>query len=327
MRRRDFLTLMFGAMGGWSRAAYSQQNLLPAIGLLLPESPVVSADFVDVFREALGKRGFVEGKNVTIEYRSAEGQNARLPALAADLVQRHVAVIVALGSTPGSFAAKRATSTIPIVVVTGGDPVALGFAASLSRPGGNVTGVTNLGTDLAAKRVELLHELLPDAATFAVLVNPTNPGLADLTKEGVRTAGRVLGVKIQIVTAGTEEEIEKAFALIAAQHAQALVIQVDFFFSARRKKLAQLALRNGIPAIYQYRDFATEGGVMSFGGNLDAYRIAGDYAGRILKGEKPADLPFQQVTQTRLVINLKSAEALHLRVPAALVARADEVIE
>lgn len=327
MKRRDLLTLVCAAMTGWSEAVAAQQNSMPVIGLLHPELLGTTTDFLDVFRSGLKDAGFVEGKNVLVEYRWAEGENARLPALAADLVRRRVAVIVALGSTPATLAAKRATSTIPIITFTGGDPVALGLAASLNRPGGNVTGATNQGTDLAPKRFELLHELMPDAVNVALLVNPTNPGLAGLTTKGAQNAARILGLKLQILSAGAEDEFEKAFTAVAAQPPRGLVIQVNSFFTARRKKLAEMALRDRIPAIYEYRDFAAAGGVMSLGGNVDGFRIAGLYTGRILKGESPAELPFQQVTQTQLVLSLKAAQALGIQVPASLIARADEVIE
>jgi putative ABC transport system substrate-binding protein len=247
--------------------------------------------------------------------------------LAADLVDHRVSVIAAPGSTPAVLAAKRATSTIPVVTFTAGDPVALGLAASLSKPGGNVTGATSLGRDLAPKRLELLHELMPDAAVMALLVNPTNPSIAESTANAARSAARTLALQLEVIQAAAEGEFETAFATIIQRRASGLVIAVDSFFTARREKLAQLALRNRIPAIYQYADFAAAGGIMSYGGNFDGYHTAGLYVGRILKGENPADLPFQQITKTELVVSLKTAGALGIQVPASLLARADEVID
>ncbi|MGC2412679.1 MAG: ABC transporter substrate-binding protein [Stellaceae bacterium] len=301
---------------------------MPVIGFLSSESPPLFASRLDFFRQGLGETGYVEGQNVAIEYRWAEGKNDRLPALAADLVRRQVNVIAAPGTTPAAIAAKQATTTIPIVIFTAGDPVALGLVASLNRPGGNVTGVASLGGELAAKRLSLLHELIPTATVMALLVNPTNPALAHSTAREVQVAARTLGLQLQIVRASTERDLDAAFATMLKLKAVALVIAIDSFFTARRQQLAALALRYGVPAIYQYRDFAAAGGVMSYGGRLeDPYRLVGRYTGRILKGEKASDLPVQQATKIELVLNLKTAKALRLKVPQTLLARADEVIE
>ena len=281
-----------------------------------------------IFRQGLKEAGFVENQNVAIEYRWAEGQNDRLPALAADLVRRQVNVIVAPQSTPAAKAAKAATATIPIVVFTAGDPVALGLVASLSRPGDNVTGAASMGGELAPKRLELLHELMPAATVMALLINPSNPALARSTSKAVEAAAQVLGLQLQIVRAGTERDFELAFATVVRSRAGALVIAIDSFFTGRREQLAALALGHGIPAIYQYRDFAAAGGVMSYGGNLaEAFRVVALYTARILKGKKPAELPVQQATDVELVVNMKTAKALGLKVPPSLLALADEVIE
>jgi putative tryptophan/tyrosine transport system substrate-binding protein len=251
-----------------------------------------------------------------------------LPGLAAELVRRQVNVIVAPVSTPAAIASKAATATIPIVVFTAGDPIALGLVASLDRPGGNLTGMTSLGRELAPKRLELLHELMPTAHVMALLVNPTNPALADATSKAVEPAARALGLQLQIVRAGAEREFEPIFARLVQSRVSALVISIDSFFTARREELAALALRHGIPAIYQYRDFAAAGGVMSYGGSLtEGLRLVGFYTGRILKGEKPAELPVQQATKVELVANAEVAKALGLEFPSSLLALADEVIE
>lgn len=297
------------------------------IGFLGSESPALFVSQLRLFKEGLADAGYVEGQNVAIEYRWAEGQNDRLPALAADLVRRQVRVIAAPGTTPAALAAKAATKTIPVVFFTAGDPVALGLVASLSRPGGNMTGATSLGGQLAPKRLELLHELMPKASAMALLVNPSNPVLAGSTAKELQDAARSRGLRLHVVQAGTESEFEPAFAEVVKLRASALVIAVDSFFTGRREKLGALALRHRIPAIYQYRDFAAAGGVMSYGGGLEPYRLAGLYTGRILKGEKPADLPVQQLTRVELVINMKTAKALGLSVPPKLLALADEVID
>jgi putative ABC transport system substrate-binding protein len=327
MRRRDFAIALAAAAAGWPSVARAQSTAMPKIGFLNSESRARFSAFLNVFLEGLNETGFAEGKNVAIDYRWAEGENARLPALAAELVNEHVDVIAAPGSTPAALAAKRATATIPVVIFTAGDPVELGLVASLSRPGGNVTGSTSLGGDLAPKRIELMHELMPDATVMALLVNPTNPALAGATAKAGQDAARTLGLQLYILRAGTEGELDTAFAALAPLRARGLVIAVDSFFTARREQLAALALRHNVAAIYQYRDFAAAGGVMSYGGTLDGYRMAGIYTGRILKGAKPGDLPMQEITKTELVINLKAARQLGIEVPNLLLARADKVIE
>jgi putative ABC transport system substrate-binding protein len=327
MRRRDFAIALAAAAAGWPPVARAQSTAMPKIGFLNSESRARFSAFLNVFLEGLNETGFAEGKNVAIDYRWAEGENARLPALAAELVNERVDVIAAPGSTPAALAAKRATATIPVVIFTAGDPVELGLVASLSRPGGNVTGSTSLGGDLAPKRIELMHELMPDATVMALLVNPTNPALAGATAKAGQDAARTLGLQLHILRAGTEGELDTAFAALAPLRARGLVIAVDSFFTARREQLAALALRHNVAAIYQYRDFAAAGGVMSYGGTLDGYRMAGIYTGRILKGAKPGDLPMQEITKTELVINLKAARQLGIEVPNLLLARADKVIE
>jgi putative ABC transport system substrate-binding protein len=326
MRRRDFIALIGGA-AAWPLAARAQQNV-PVIGFLNSESPALFASAVRIFRQGLSETGYVEGQNVAIEYRWAEGQNDRLPGLAADLVRRQVSVIAAPGTTPAALAAKAATTTIPVVFFTAGDPVALGLVATLSRPGGNITGLTSLGTELGPKRLGLLHELLPRATAMAMLINPTNLALAESTTRELQAAARTLGLQHHVLHASTEREFDSIFASIVQMRASGLVIGIDSFFTARRERLGELALRHRIPAIYQSRDFAVAGGVMSYGGSLEeAYRLVGLYTGRILKGEKPADLPVQQATRVELVINLRAAKALGLEVPPTLLIRADEAIE
>ena len=331
MKRRTFITLVGGAAASpllRPLAARAQQPALPVIGFLGSESPALSREPLRIFRQALGEADFVENRNVAIEYRWAEGQNDRLPALAAELVARTVNVIVAPQSTPAALAAKKATATIPIVIFTAGDPIALGLVASLDRPGGNVTGMTSLGGELAPKRLELLHELMPNATVVALLVNPTNPALAESATKAVRAAAPVLGLNLQIVRAEGEGDFEPVFAQLVQSRASALVIAIDSFFTGRREQLAALALSHRVAAIYQYRDFAAAGGVMSYGGSLaEGFRLVGHYTGRILKGEKPAELPMQQATKVELVVNIKAAKTLGLEFPASLLALADEAIE
>jgi len=327
MNRRAFISLLGGAAAAWPLAARGQKSP-PVVGFLGSESPTKSAKLVRFFHQGLAELGFVEGQNLAIEYRWANGHNDQLPALAADLVRREVNAIAAPATTPGALAAKAATETIPIVIFTAGDPVELGLVASLSRPGGNITGTTSLAGELAPKRLELMRELIPKATVLALLVNPTNPVLMETTTREAKAAADTLGAQLHVLHARTEPEFERIFATLSELRASGLVIAVDSFFTARREQLGQLALRHRVPAIYQSRDFAEAGGVMSYGGSLaDGFRLVGVYTGRILKGDKPADLPVQQITKVELIVNLKTAKALGLEVPPTLLARADEVIE
>jgi putative ABC transport system substrate-binding protein len=323
--RRKFLAALGGAAVAWPLAARAQQPAMPVIGFLNGGSP--DANRVAAFRQGLNEIGYIEGRNLAIEYHWAEGQYDRLPALAADLVRRPVNVIAAT-STPAAITAKATTTTIPIVFITSSDPVQLGLAASLNRPGANLTGATTLAIEITPKRLEILHELLPTAKLFALLVNPTNP-YADILSRNVQAAARTLGLQLHILHASTEHDFDTVFATLVQLRAGGLVIGgIEIFFESRRGQLAALALRHSIPTIYQSREFVVAGGLMGYGGNtMDSYRLAGLYTGRILKGEKPADLPVQQVTKVDLIINLKTAKVLGLDIPPTLLARADEVIE
>jgi putative tryptophan/tyrosine transport system substrate-binding protein len=327
MKRRAIIALLGGAAAAWPLAARAQQAAMPVIGYLDPRSPDAISERLRAFRQGLKDAGFVEGENVAIEYRWAEGQYERLQALAADLVRRQVAVITPAG-TPSIFAAKAATSTIPIVFMTGDDPVRVGLVASLARPGGNLTGIGFLSTELAAKRLELLRELVPKAARVAILVNPASAAQAEATVREVEPAARTMGLQIQVFNANTSREIGAAFESMERERPDALFVGPDPFFTARRVQLAHLATRYAVPAIYVGREFAEAGGLMSYGANIaDAWRQAGVYTGRILKGTKPADLPVVQASKFELTINAETARMLGLTVPPTLLSRADEVIE
>ena len=326
MRRRELLLLLSGALTA-PRALGAQQKAMPVLGFLSSTSPGPYAPFVAAFRQGLSDTGYVEGQNVTIEYRWAEGSYDRLPALAADLVGRKVDLIAAAGGIPSALAAKTATSTIPIVFAVGTDPVGDGLVASLARPGGNLTGISFLLVELMPKRLELMSELVPRAGVIALLVNPNNANAEHIIRD-VQEAARTKGVQLQILKAATEGEIDAAFATLVELKAGALIVGSDPFFNSRREQLVAQAARHAVPAIYEGRQFAAVGGLISYGTSLTAvYRQAGVYAGEILKGAKPADLPVEQPTTFELVINLKTAKALGLTVPQSILARADEVIE
>jgi putative tryptophan/tyrosine transport system substrate-binding protein len=326
VKRREFITLLGGA-AAWPAAASAQQSAMPVIGILASVSPAPYASYIAAVKEGLRQTGYVEGRNVAIEYRWAEGQYDRLPQQAIELVDRGIAVIVLVGGGPTTAAAKAATATIPIVFVTGEDPVKSGAVASLNRPGGNATRVSLLTVAMEAKRLQLLHELMPNAAVVAIIVNPNNPQ-ADEQLQELQAAARTLGVQVEAFKAGTPSEIDAAFAKLVERRASALHIAADAFFNTRREQFVVLSARHALPAIFHFREFAAAGGLMSYGPSLtDAYRQEGIYVGRILKGEKPAEMPVQQAVKIELVINMQTARALGLTVPLPLLGRADEVIE
>ena len=327
MRRREFLGVLGGAAAAMPLAALAQQPTIPIVGFLSSETPDLFGNLVRAFRQGLTETGAIEGRNVAIEFHWAQGQYDRLPALAADLVRRRVTAIAANGTA--AVAAKAATATIPIVFFSGADPVQRGFVASLNRPGGNLTGVSSLNAELGPKRLELLHGLVPEASTIALLVNPTNPNAEALSRSrDMNAAAHPLGIQLHVLHASTERDFETAFESLARLRIGGLVISSDAFFTSRKEQLAALAVRHRVPTIYQNREFAAAGGLVSYGGSdADAYRLMGVYSGRILNGEKPADLPVQQATKTELIINLKTAKALGVTVPLLLLGRADEVIE
>jgi putative tryptophan/tyrosine transport system substrate-binding protein len=326
MRRRDFLGVLGGAMAIWPLGARAQRAT-PAIGFLSSRSPAEAESVVTAFRRGLYDTGYVEGRNLAIMFRWADGQYDRLPSLAMELVSQQVAVIAATGDVVSALAAKTATTEIPIVFVIGGDPVRLGLVASFNRPGGNLTGVSLVSSGLGAKRLGLLHELIPNAAVLSLLVNPDNPN-AELERQDVENAGRTLGLEILVVNARAERDFEPGFATLVQQRSGGLIVATDPFLLSRRDQLVALAARHRMPTMYQFREFTMEGGLISYGTNITgAYRKAGEYTASILKGEKPQDLPIFQQTTLELVINLKTAKALGLNIPATLLVFADDIIE
>ena len=328
MRRREFITLLGGAAAASSvaRPFAARAQTMPVIGVLSSGSSHDYGPMIAAFKQSLGEAGYVDGHNVKIEYRWADEQYDRLPALAVDLVSRQVSLILA-ATTPAAIAAKPATQSIPIVFAIGGDPVRTGLVISLSRPGGNLTGAAHVNVETAPKRLELLHELMPEEKVIGLLLNPTNP-VTQSVAMAVRTAAGSLGLELKVFHARSDDEVDRVFASLLEMKVGALVIGTDPFFTSRAEKLGAMSLASGIPAIYQYREFIVAGGVMSYGGSItDSYRRAGLYAGRILKGEKPADLPVQLSAKVELFFNLKSAKQLGLNAPISLLGRADEVIE
>jgi putative ABC transport system substrate-binding protein len=327
MRRREFITVLGGAAMAWPLAARAQQAAMPVIGFLSSRSPGESSNVVAAFRRGLNEAGFVEGQNTLIAFRWAEGAYNHLPALAADLIGLRVAVLVAAGGTPSLLTAKAATTTIPIVFTAVNDPVQLGFVPSFNRPGGNVTGISLFNNTLLAKRIGLLHEAVPTAAVIAMLRNPNSPVVDDDMKSVLATA-QSLGLTVQVLNASNERDLDAAFEAMVRLHVGALVVQGEPFFDSRRDHIVELAAREGIPAIYAWREYAIAGGLISYGTSItDNYRQAGVYTGRILKGEKPAELPVVRPTKFEMLVNLKTAKALGLEISPSLIARADEVIE
>ena len=328
MKRRDFITLIGGAAVAWPLAARAQQLGVPVVGILAVASPETNAIRLRAFREGLSTAGYVEGQNINIEYRWAEAYTGRLPELAARFVEEQVAVLVTAGGTSAALAAKAATASIPIVFGIAADPVDVGLVASLNRPGGNVTGVTSLNIEVAPKRLELLHELLPSVTTMGLLVNPAVPALAAPVSRISQAAAHSLGLRLHVVHASSDRDFDAVFEKLIQIHAGALVIGPDNLFTAHSEQLAMLTVRHALPAVYEFRKFAAAGGLMSYGSSeTEYYRLVGTYAGRVLKGDKPANLPVQQSSKVELVLNLKTAKALGVTVPLPVSGRADEVIE
>jgi putative ABC transport system substrate-binding protein len=326
VRRRDFIKVIAGSAAAWPLSARAQQPAMPVVGFVNVASAKGYAPLLLAFLKGLSEAGYVDARNIAIEYRWAEGRTDRLPAMVGDLVHRQVAVIAAT-TTPAALAAKAATKTIPIVFTTAGDPVQLGLVASLNQPGGNVTGVTQTNLEIAPKLLQLLHELVPTASVMALLVNPANPTVATNIQE-LQAAARTLGLELHVLNASTDRDFDGAFAKLAELRADGLVIAGSPFFTSRIKQLAALALRHAVPAIHANREFAVAGGLLSYGTDpTDAYRLAGNYTGRVLKGDKPADLPVQQANKVELVINLKTAKSLGVNVPNTLIGRADDLIK
>jgi putative ABC transport system substrate-binding protein len=327
MRRREFIKLLGGAATAWPLAAHAQQPTMPVIGFINAAALQDYKRQLAAFLKGLGETGYVEGQNVTIEYRWAEGNNDRLPALAADLVGRQVAVIAAT-STPAALAAKAATASVPIVFEVGADPVQLGLVGNLNRPGGNVTGVTQTNVEMTPKRLQLLHELLPAARVMALLVNPANEATTETTTREVLAAARALGIELHVLNANIARDVEAAFTKAVELRAGGMVVSGGPFFFSQTENLAARCLQHAMPTIYQFHRFTAAGGLMSYGSEItDAYRLAGVYTGRVLKGDRPADLPVQQATKVEFIINLRTAKALGINVPNTLIGRADEVIE
>jgi putative tryptophan/tyrosine transport system substrate-binding protein len=328
VKRREFITLLGGAAAAWPLVARAQQPAMPVVGILAVAAPEANAIRLRAFREGLRTAGYVEGQNVKIEYRWAEAHTGRLPELAAGLVRDRVALLVAAGGTASAVVAKAATREIPIVFGIGADPVEVGLVASLNRPGGNVTGVTSLNIELAPKRLELLHELLPSVTSMALLVNPAVPALAEPVSRSSQAAAQALGLQLHTVHASSDRDFGAVFERLTQLRVGALVIGPDTFFTSHSEQLAKLTVRHEMPAIYQFREFAAAGGLMSYASSeTEYYRLVGTYAARVLKGDKPADLPVQRSTKVELFLNLKTAKALGLAIPPTLLARADEVIE
>src|SRR5471032_3122069 len=328
MKRREFVTLLCSAAASWPLAARAQQTAIPLIGILATASPEANTARLRAFREGLRLAGYVEGQNVKSEYRWAEEGSGSMPELAAQLLDHQVAVLVAAGGTASALAAKAATTTVPIVFGIGGDPVGLGLVATLNRPGGNMTGVTSLNVEVAPKRLELLREVLPSLTDVALLVDPAVPAFAESTVRVSRVAADASGLRLHIFRASSEAELEVAFENMTKLHVGALVVAPDNFFTAHSKQIAELALRHALPAVYEFHRFVAAGGLMSYGSSeKEYYRLVGTYAGRILKGDKPANLPVQQSTKVELMINLKTAKALGIAISLPILGRADEVIE
>jgi putative tryptophan/tyrosine transport system substrate-binding protein len=328
MQRRKFIMLLGGSVVAWPLGVRAQQPAMPVIGYLSGATLELMHEYVAAFHQGLADAGYVDGRNVSVEYQRAEGHNDRMPALAAEFVRRQVDIIAVGGSTPGALATKAVTKTIPIVFLVGTDPVKVGLVASLAHPGGNVTGVTILNVELIAKCLELMHNLMPASTTIAVLVNPANTSQTETEIEIVQAAARVIGVRVMILTASSPGEIDSAFATLVEKRVGSLVVSGEYFFLTQRERLVALAAQHAVPTIYAYREYIEAGGLMSYGtDNFDAHRRVGVNVGRILKGEKPADLPVQQITKVEMIVNLRTAKTLGLTFPQTVLGRADKVIE